>query len=306
MKMIYLVTLVLIIYMPSSCSVPDNSLNGPTNAVIGPGDLLYVSDGYYNARVAVFNRSGDYLDSFGYPGFGRGEFHTPHDIAVSSEGLLYIADRGNRRIQVLTHEGIYVREIQVPAVGHPFSVKTASGNRLFIADGGTQSELKSGGIFEYLNDGTFLQSIGSFGNQAGEFNDLHMISVDSSLNIFSAELGVPRLQKFTRASCGSDVCVYNAETTWPAENTKQRIENALAVSADNLGNLYASSYGSQGRVLKISVTTGELLAEYTHPGLVRPHGLSSDNQNNIWITDNETNRIFFLSNNGQLQQVIGD
>ena len=60
----------------------------------------YISDGYVNSRVAKANKDGDWLKSWGEPGNKPGQFSTPHSIAVDAHGNVYVADRGNRRIQV--------------------------------------------------------------------------------------------------------------------------------------------------------------------------------------------------------------
>src|SRR5881398_2517276 len=60
----------------------------------------YISDGYVNTRVAKVDKEGNWLMSFGEPGGGPGQFNTPHSIAVDAHDHIYVADRGNRRIQV--------------------------------------------------------------------------------------------------------------------------------------------------------------------------------------------------------------
>src|SRR6185437_1099799 len=64
-------------------------------------DNIYVSDGYINSRIAKYDHDGNWIGSFGEPGDGPGQFNTPHSIVMDRENHLYVADRGNRRIQVL-------------------------------------------------------------------------------------------------------------------------------------------------------------------------------------------------------------
>src|SRR5262249_42685873 len=60
----------------------------------------YISDGYINSRVAKVDKQGRWLKSWGSYGKDPGQFDTLHSIAVDAKDQVYVADRGNRRIQV--------------------------------------------------------------------------------------------------------------------------------------------------------------------------------------------------------------
>ncbi len=83
--------------------------NTVTNVAVGPAGEVYAADGYGNARVHKFSPDGKLLLSWGEPGAGEGQFNLPHGIAVDSQGLVYVADRENSRIQIFTSEGAFVR-----------------------------------------------------------------------------------------------------------------------------------------------------------------------------------------------------
>ena len=88
----------------------------------------YISDGYINSRVAKVDKDGNWLKSWGDRGAGPGQFHTPHSIAVDASGQVYVADRGNRRIQVFDGDGNFLRQftIDVPV---PPDAQPAIGNK---------------------------------------------------------------------------------------------------------------------------------------------------------------------------------
>src|SRR6185312_6087802 len=73
----------------------------------------YISDGYINSRVAKVDKNGKWLMSFGEPGSKPGQFNTPHSIAADAAGNIYVADRGNRRIQVFDGDGNFLRQMSI-------------------------------------------------------------------------------------------------------------------------------------------------------------------------------------------------
>src|SRR5882757_2668907 len=89
---------------------------------------IYISDGYVNSRIAKIDKDGNWLKSWGEPGDQPGQFSTPHSIAVDAQNNIYVADRGNRRIQVFNSEGKFLRQftIDVPA---PADARPAVGNK---------------------------------------------------------------------------------------------------------------------------------------------------------------------------------
>lgn len=96
--------------------------NMPTDvAVLGDGSF-YVSDGYGNARVIKFSAEGKFEREWGRKGSRAGEFDTPHSISVDAEGLVYVADRGNARVQIFTPDGAYVAEWKNSLLGRPYAV----------------------------------------------------------------------------------------------------------------------------------------------------------------------------------------
>jgi DNA-binding beta-propeller fold protein YncE len=78
--------------------------NMPTGVARGPEGQLYVSDGYGNARVHVFDEQGQLLFGWGEPGTGPGQFNLPHGIWIDGD-LVYVSDRMNRRVQLFDLEG---------------------------------------------------------------------------------------------------------------------------------------------------------------------------------------------------------
>jgi hypothetical protein len=110
-------------------------LNQPTNLAIAPNGDIFVAEGYGGDRVQAFNRNGRHLRALGRPGSGPGQFSCPHGIWVDTrkrEPELYVADRSNQRIQVLTLDGRHKRTIMgITRLPNGFYER---GGKLFIAD----------------------------------------------------------------------------------------------------------------------------------------------------------------------------
>ena len=76
-----------------------------THSALAPNGDIYVSDGYGNARVHKFAPDGRHLFSWGESGTGPGEFNIVHNICCDCNGLVYVADRENHRIQLFNEKG---------------------------------------------------------------------------------------------------------------------------------------------------------------------------------------------------------
>jgi sugar lactone lactonase YvrE len=91
------------------CPRAAGPFNYPTEMVIGPSGELFVTDGYRNARVHRFTRDGRLITSWGQPGkTAPNQFHLPHSLWVDDDGLVYVCDRENSRVQVFHTDGRFV------------------------------------------------------------------------------------------------------------------------------------------------------------------------------------------------------
>jgi hypothetical protein len=106
--------------------------NHPTEMLAHPNGDIYVTDGYRNARVHRFAKDGRLKTSWGTPGKGPGQFHLPHSIAFDDKGLLYVADRSNKRIQIFTPEGDYQGEWT--GMGGPNDITRGKDGNYYIAE----------------------------------------------------------------------------------------------------------------------------------------------------------------------------
>ncbi len=191
-----------------------------TDVAFDPAGNAFISDGYINSRVAKVDRNGNWLKSWGERGTKPGEFNTPHSIAGDAKGNIYVADRGNRRIQVFDGEGGFQREFTIdvpydskarPAIGNlPDLAKIeASGNpktmmpgspwTVCITPGPKQvlyvSDAFPGRVYKLSLEGKVLGVLGESGKQLKQFGWIHEIACPSENLLYVAELLNWRVQK---------------------------------------------------------------------------------------------------------------
>ena len=84
----------------------------PTSIAIAPKGDIFVAEGHAptfgNSRIMVFDKDGKFLRTFGRVGSGEGEFKSPHVITFDSQGRLFVADRSNNRVDILTQDGQFL------------------------------------------------------------------------------------------------------------------------------------------------------------------------------------------------------
>jgi DNA-binding beta-propeller fold protein YncE len=179
---------------------------------------LYVADGYLNRRVLVLDsRTGAYKRHWGAYGHKPNDEKQPpydpkaplaqqfanpvHCVRLSNDGLVYVCDRVNDRIQVFRKDGAFMKEFRVEpqtlANGSIWDLvlsEDAGQNFIFIADG-TNNQI----VTLNRETGEVLTSWGRGGRMAGQFKWVHNIGIDSKGNLYTAEVGFGRrAQKFKR------------------------------------------------------------------------------------------------------------
>jgi DNA-binding beta-propeller fold protein YncE len=196
-------------------------LGGPSGIWVDPKtNEAYISDGYRNRRVIVFDgATGKYLRHWGAYGeppddkydFGDRnpegppprQFSTPHGITGTRDGMIYVADRRGNRIQVFDHSGKFIREKIIAPLTR------ASGSAFVLVPSPDRAEQ-----WLYMADGTNhkvwilrrsdLEIVGEFGHggrQLGQMLRPHGMSVDSKGNLYVGEASTGRrVQRFLVSS----------------------------------------------------------------------------------------------------------
>ena len=160
--------------------------NHPTEMIAHPNGDLYVTDGYRNARVHRFAKDGTLKTSWGAPGHGPGQFHLPHSIAFDDKGLLYVADRANKRIQIFTPDGERLGEWT--GMGGPNDISRGKDGNFYIAE----QEENGGPAHIAVRDaqGKLLARM--------ESRHVHGVGVDSRGDIYAGLTQDRSVDKFVR------------------------------------------------------------------------------------------------------------
>jgi hypothetical protein len=177
---------------------------------------VYIADGYLNRRVIVYDSdSGKFKRLWGAygnkpndadPGVynpaapADQQFRTPvHCVHISRDGLVYVCDRVNDRMQVFTKQGKFVKEFtlrtQTLGMGSvwQFAFSTDEHQKFLLIDDGENNVIWT----VRREDGTMVGQMGHSGRNAGQFHWVHQLVSDSQGNLYSGEVDTgKRIQKF--------------------------------------------------------------------------------------------------------------
>jgi DNA-binding beta-propeller fold protein YncE len=175
---------------------------------------IYAADGYGNHRVAVFDAETGVIKriwgAYGRPPTDNNlpkynpdspQFGNPvHCIGLANDGLVYVCDRTNNRIQVFHKDGSFVRQLVFDPKtqgsgstwGMAFSPLDPAQNYFVLIDG-TNNVLET----VRRSDGAVVGSFGQPGRETGEFHWVHAGAFDSRGNFYTGEVDTgKRLQKW--------------------------------------------------------------------------------------------------------------
>jgi tripartite motif-containing protein 71 len=158
---------------------------------VGPDGAVYTVDAKMN-RVQVFDNQGRFLRSWGSKGKGSGNFVEPMGLTVDVSGNVYVADSEMRRVQKFDSQGRFLAAF-TDRLHYPADVviDQFTGN-LLVLDAATAL------IWEMGPTGQSLRSYAGPGRSSGRFVKPYGLTVDEAGNVFVADTGNSRVQKFSR------------------------------------------------------------------------------------------------------------
>lgn len=199
------------------------NLNRPAEVEVDmAANEVYVADGYGNRRVIVYDAdTGAFKRMWGAYGKPPTDdpnvtydpakplstnWHTVHCASLANDGLVYVCDRGNNRIQVFRKDGTFVKEAQIAkrtlGDGVTFDIafsRDPQQRLMYVADGANHR------VWQLLRDPMLvLNHIGNGGRYPGQFYATHNVSLDSKGNLYTVETYTgARVQKFSYKGLGN-------------------------------------------------------------------------------------------------------
>lgn len=223
---------------------------------------------------------------FGTEGNERVQFKKPTGIALDSEGKIYVADFGNKRIQILDFLGNFDSFIQLE--GKPHGIEIA-GDKIYVAIWSDDSYID---IFN--KNGIKLSSIVGF-KEPGD------IAIDKDGKIFVTDYGTGEIKIFN--AYGNLLRILTTPPTYNNLDVK-----LTGIALDAFGNIYVADH-LNGRIMKLD-SFGNFLLELIIPNdkgkkFFKPTNIEINHDGDIFVTD-VLNRVIVFNSNGDFRYTFGE
>lgn len=289
--------------------------NHPRGIAAGADGSVYVVDSD-NTRIQVFDAEGNFIrqwgsycnlgveektgcadpDGDGPLALGDGQFQEPWGITVDDEGLVYVTDTWNHRVQVFKSDGTFVRkwgtfgQVETAVGGSgvfygPRDIVVGAEGQAYVTDTGNKR------IVVYNADGYQIDQIGGGGLVAGSFEEPVGLALDAEGNLYVADTWNRRIQVFD-----ADL---NFVQEWMVETwVGQSVVNKPYIDVDGEGRVYVTDpEGYRVVVFDRNAPTEDLVVAtfgvygYEPNGFVLPTGIAIDSGGYIYVTDPESHKV---------------
>ena len=235
-----------------------------------PNGTIFVSEHHKNHQIHVFDAQRKHIGTIGQRGSGQGQLKYPYGLAVDSDGLVYVANCNNNRIEVLREDGSFVRQIGVGELNRPWNV-TINNKHVYVADTFNHR------VAMFTLEGQLVRTIGSPGSGPGQFNDPSAVAFSPDGDMYVADKNNHRIQVFTADG------VYKRE--FGKNQLKTPRDLLITVDGDVLvadqSNNCVAVFNSRGNV-----------NNFVHSFEVEnPLGLTIDGNGDILVTDNSNQQV---------------
>ena len=290
-----------------------DQFNDPYGVTVDNNGNLYIAD-KGNQRIQKFpansTSSTDGMTVAGGNGVGSNanQFNDPYGVTVDNNGNLYIADKGNQRIQKFPANSTSSTDGITVAGGNgsgsaanqfndPYGVTVDNNGNIYIADRSNNRIQKFPANSTSSTNGMTVAGGNGVGSNANQFNDPYGITLDNNGNIYIADKGNQRIQKWKSDALSGTTTV--AGGNGGGSNANQ-FSNPKSIAFDATGNMYIVD-GSNNRIQRFPANSTNSTFGITVAGgngagananqFSNPQGIAFDATGNMYIVDGSNNRI---------------
>src|SRR3954454_19577934 len=195
---------------------PPDALTEPNDVVVAPNGDIFVAEGHAGqnnnappdtvARISKFTKDGTFVKSWGKLGSGPGEFRTPHSLAFDSRGRLFVADRGNVRLQIFDQDGKFLEETK--AFSRLSGIFITRDDTLYAADSESSPTSHPGNWKRGIRIGSARDLRGQYlipdvdnpdpAKTASGTSAAEGVAVEPQGNVFGAEVGPKGVKRYVK------------------------------------------------------------------------------------------------------------
>jgi hypothetical protein len=189
---------------PPGTGTPGSSFNRPTDVAWDSAGNIYIADGIgSNNRVAKFDKDGRFIRHWGSTGSENGQFNGVKAIAIDARGMVYVADAGNKRIQVFDADGNF--KTQFGGVGTPLTMCMTRGQTqyLYVSHSGDPDGMEDAAIYKVTLDGKVVGKFGAAGKLPKQFGLANSIDCRNENELLIGEMTNWRVQRVTLKPAGA-------------------------------------------------------------------------------------------------------
>jgi len=226
-----------------------------------------------------------YMSQFGSLGTGDGQFYNPEALAIAGNGNIYVADKGNSRVEQFTGNGTYVSQFSTPSSQ---ALAIAGNGNVYVTD-----NLNSH-IEEFTSSGTYMSQFGSLGTGDGQFYNPEALAIAGNGNIYVLDTLSDRVEEFT--SSGTYMSQFGTYGTGDGQ-----FSSPIGVAIASNGNVYVID-GSNSRIEEFT-SSGTYVSQFGTYGdgdgqFDYPMGIAIASNGNVYVADTNNNRIEEFSSSG--------